>query len=185
VERNYVLVSVFLQRDCGGAYLTASTGTVRCLGGEDPSGSGSTPPGVQVLQGGVQCQKCIQPNALSSLQSPPVLRRAVAEQGCQDALHRTSVEGLKDPPGGSEFPQLPEVVEALLRLSHQSVNVCSPCQILCDVDSQVAAHPLHSIPINPPWCVSPLMLLCPPISSFVLETFSTRLLSWHQSDRLT
>jgi len=73
------------------------------------------------------------------LQSPPVLRGAVAEPGsdasCQDALHRTSVEGLKDPPGDSELPLLPEVVEALLRLAHQSVNVCSPSQILCDVDS--------------------------------------------------
>jgi len=54
------------------------------------------------------------------LQSPPVLRGAV---GNQDALHRTSIEGLKDPPGDSEFPQLPEVVEALLRLPHQSVKV--------------------------------------------------------------
>jgi len=49
------------------------------------------------------------------LQSPPVLRGAVAETGsdasCQDAVHRTSVEGLKDPPGDSELLQLPEVGE--------------------------------------------------------------------------
>jgi len=108
----------------------------------DPADSGSTPPGVQVMQGG---------SAEYPLQSPPVLRGAVAEPGsdasCQDALHHTSVEGLKDPPGDSELPQLPEV---LLRLPHQSDNVCSPSQILCDVDSQVpeAAHPLHSSPIK-------------------------------------
>jgi len=39
------------------------------------------------------------------LQSPPVLRGAVAEPGsdasCQDSLHRTSIEGLKEPPGDS------------------------------------------------------------------------------------
>jgi len=46
------------------------------------------------------------------LQSPRVLRGAVAEPG-SDALHLTSVEGLKDPPEDSEPPQLPEVVEAL------------------------------------------------------------------------
>jgi len=34
----------------------------------------------------------------------------------QDALHRTSVERLKNPPGDSEFPQLPEVVEVLRSL---------------------------------------------------------------------
>jgi len=55
------------------------------------------------------------------LQSPPVLRGAVPEPGsdasCQDALH-------------SEIPQLPEVIEALRCLPHQSVSVCSPSQIL-------------------------------------------------------
>jgi len=89
----------------------------------DPAGSGSTPPGIQVLQGG----ECPANSALSRthhpLQSPPVLRGVVAELGsyapCQDALHRTSVESLKDPPGDSELPQLPEVVEALLRLPYQ------------------------------------------------------------------
>jgi len=61
------------------------------------------------------------------------------------AFHRTSVEGLKDPPGDSELPQLPEVVEALLRLPQQSINVCCSSQILCNVDSQVpeAADRLH------------------------------------------
>jgi len=40
-------------------------------------------------------------------------------------------------------------------LPSSPVNVFSPSQILCDVDSQVceAAHPLHSSPINPKWCV--------------------------------
>jgi len=61
------------------------------------------------------------------LQSPPVLIGAVAKPGsdasCQDALHRTRLEGLKDPPVDSELPQLPEVVEVLLHLPHQSVNV--------------------------------------------------------------
>jgi len=64
-------------------------------------------------------------------------------------LPTSGVDGLKDPLGDSEIPQ----VEALLRLPHQSVDVCSPSQILCDVDSQEpeAAHPLHSTPINPQW----------------------------------
>jgi len=120
-------------------------------------------PGVQVLQGG----ECSANSAFSQthypLQSPPVLRGAVAQPGsdasCQDALHHTSVEGLKETPLS---PQLPEVIEALLCLPHQSV--CIPGQILCDVDSQVpvASHPLHSSPINPQWCVSPPMLLCRP-----------------------
>jgi len=53
------------------------------------------------------------------LQSPPVLRGAITEPGsdasCLDTLPRTSVEVLKDSPGDSELPQLPEVIEALLR----------------------------------------------------------------------
>ena len=63
----------------------------------------------------------------------------------------TAPERSEGSSGDSELPQLPEVVEALLHLPHQSVSVCSPSQILCDVDSQVpeAAHPLHSSPINP------------------------------------
>jgi len=97
---------------------------------------------------GESSANCVFSRTHYPLQSPLVLRGAAAEPGsdasCQDDLHHTSVEGLKDPPG--EFPQLPEVVEALLRLPHQSVNICSPSQILCDVDSQkpVAAHLLHN-----------------------------------------
>jgi len=80
--------------------------------------------GVQVLQGG-ECSANI---ALSRrhypVQSPSVLRGAVAEPGsdasCEDALHRASVEGLKDPPGDLQLPQLPEVVEALLPLPHRN-----------------------------------------------------------------
>jgi len=58
----------------------------------DPAGSGSTSPGVQVLQGG----ECGANSALSRTNYP--------------LQSLTSVEGLKDPPGDSEFPQLPEVV---------------------------------------------------------------------------
>jgi len=85
----------------------------------DPAGSSLTPHRLQVLQGGERGAN----NAFSQmhhhLQSPPFLRGAVAVPGSDascDALHRTSVEGLEDPPGDSEFPQLPEVVKALLRL---------------------------------------------------------------------
>jgi len=95
----------------------------------DPAGSGSTHPGVQVLQVG----ECSANSALSRthcpLQSPPVLRGAVAEPGSDalsHALHRTSIEGLKDPLGDTELPQLSVVGKALLHLPHQSVNVC--CQ---------------------------------------------------------
>jgi len=45
-----------------------------------------------------------------------------------------------------EFPQLPEVVEALLRLPQQSVNVSRPSQILC-VDSQVLLTLSTAVPL--------------------------------------
>jgi len=73
----------------------------------DPAGSGSIPPGVQVLQGGEGSANCALSRTHHPLQSPPVLRGAVAEPGSD------------------------------------------------------AAHPLHSSPINPQWCLSALML-CPP-----------------------
>jgi len=79
VERNSVLVSLFLQRDCGGAFLTAAAGTVCCWGGEDPAGSGSTPPEVQLLQGGEHSVNSAFRRTHHPLQSPPVLRGAVAE----------------------------------------------------------------------------------------------------------
>jgi len=148
-------------------------GVLRFL--HDPAGSGSTPPGVQVLQGAEYSANSALSRKHHPLQSPPILRGAVAEQGsnapCQDALHRTSVEGLKDPLGDSELPQLPEVVEAPLRLPHQSVNVGSPSQILCDVDSQVpeVAHPFHRGTINPQWCVSTLMLFPPQVHNQLLS----------------
>ena len=136
-------------------------GVVRIL--HNLTGSGSAPPGVQVLQGG----ECGSSSAFGrthySLQSPPILRGAVAKPGSyvsrQDALYSSRVERLKDPQGDSESLQLSEVVKALPCLSHQSVCVWRPCQILCDVDSQVfvAAHPLHSSPINPQWCVRQLL----------------------------
>jgi len=156
------------------ACLTSEVGTgccwvVRIL--HDPSGS--TPPGVQVLQGGECSSNSVLGRMHHPLQSLPFLRGAVAEPGsdtpCQDALHRTSVEGLKDPPGDTELPQLHEVVEALLRLPHQNVDVCSPSQILCDVDSQVpdAAHPLHSSTTQ--WSESPLMLRLPQVHNQLLN----------------
>jgi len=100
----------------------------------DPVGSGWTPPGVHVLQAGEYSANSALSRTHYPLQSPPFLRGAVAEPGsdasCQDALHRTSVEGLKDPLRDSELLQLPEEVEALFHLPHQSVNVCSQSQIL-------------------------------------------------------
>jgi len=78
-------------------------GVVRIL--HDPAGSGSTPPAVQVLQGGECSANSVLSRMHDPLQSPPVLRGAVTEPGSdasrQDALHRASVEGLKDPPGDS------------------------------------------------------------------------------------
>jgi len=63
----------------------------------------------------------------------------------------TSVEGLKDPPGDSELPQLPEVVEALLHLPHRklflkhiSSTLCSLCCILGNL------HPNTTTIMNTP-----------------------------------
>jgi len=60
---------------------------------------GSTPPGVQVLQSGESSANSTLSRTHHPLQSPPVLRRAVAEPDsdapCEHALHRTSIEGLK------------------------------------------------------------------------------------------
>ena len=95
---------------------TAAAETVRYWGGEDPSWSYElwfctswciSPAGRRVW-----FQWCVQPSALLSAE-PSCLEQYCCQtrQWCfLDALYSSRVEGLKDPHGDSEFPQLPEVV---------------------------------------------------------------------------
>ncbi|XP_035257601.1 uncharacterized protein LOC118218935 [Anguilla anguilla] len=68
----------------------------------------------------------------------------------QDSLNGCRVEGFQDLLGDSEFPQLSEVIQVLPCLSHHSVGVQCPCQVLCDVDTEVLeiSHPLYRWPID-------------------------------------
>ncbi|XP_064175105.1 uncharacterized protein LOC135245733 [Anguilla rostrata] len=88
-------------------------------------------------------------NLFSTKQGSPVQRGAVpAPDGDvpqQDSLSGCRVEGFQDLLGDSELPQLSEVIQALPCLSYHSVGVQCPCQILCDVDTEVLeiSHPLY------------------------------------------
>ncbi|XP_035257605.1 uncharacterized protein LOC118218939 [Anguilla anguilla] len=85
----------------------------------------------------------------STKQGSPVQRGAVpvpdGDVPQQDSLNGCRVEGFQDLLGDSERPQLSEVIQALPCLSHHSVGVQCPCQVLCDVDTEVLeiSHPLY------------------------------------------
>ncbi len=55
-----------------------------------------------------------------------------------------------------EFPKLSQMVQSLPGFLDQCLNVCSPSQVLRDVDTEVleAAHPLHRGPTDQKGCTT-------------------------------
>ncbi len=60
------------------------------------------------------------------------------------------IESFQDSWRDPEFPQLSQMVQPLPGFLHLCLDVCSPCQVLGDVDTEVleAAHPLHRGPAD-------------------------------------
>ncbi len=60
------------------------------------------------------------------------------------------IECFQDSWWDPEFPQLSQMVQSLPGFLNLSLNVCSPCQVLGDVYTEVleAAHPLHRGPTD-------------------------------------
>ncbi len=69
----------------------------------------------------------------------------------------------------------------------QCLNVCSPCQVLGDVYTEVleAAHPLHRGPTDHKRGVGPLLSLPEVHDQLFLLTFRERQLSWHHDVSLS
>ncbi len=74
------------------------------------------------------------------------------------------------------------MVQSMPGFLNLSLNVCSPCQVLGDVYTEVleATHPLHRGPTDHKRSVGPLLSL-PEVQDqlLVLLTFRERQLSWH------
>ncbi len=74
------------------------------------------------------------------------------------------------------------MVQSMPGFLNLSLNVCSPCQVLGDVYTEVleATHPLHRGPTDHKRSVGPLLSL-PEVHDqlLVLLTFRERQLSWH------
>ncbi len=70
-------------------------------------------------------------------------------------------ESFQDSWWDPEFPQLSQMVQSLPGFLNLSLNVCSPCQVLGDVYTEVleATHPLHRSPTDHKGGVGPLLSL--------------------------
>ncbi len=71
------------------------------------------------------------------------------------------IESFQDSWWDPEFPQLSQMVQSLPGFLNLSLNVCSPCQVLGDVYTEVleATHPLHRGPTDHKRSVGPLLSL--------------------------
>ncbi len=71
------------------------------------------------------------------------------------------IESFQDSWWDPEFPQLSQMVQSLPGFLNLSLNVCSPCQVLGDVYTEVleATHPLHRGPTDHKRGVGPLLSL--------------------------
>ncbi len=93
------------------------------------------------------------------------------------------IESFQDCWWDPEFPQLSQMVQSLPGFLNLSLNVCSPCQVLGDVYTEVleATHPLHRGPTDHKRSVGPLLSL--PEVHNQLFSFAhvqrERQLSWH------
>ncbi len=67
-----------------------------------------------------------------------------------NTLYGPWIESFQDSWWDPEFPQLSQMVQSLPGFLNLSLNVCSPCQVLGDVYTEVleAAHPLHRGPTD-------------------------------------
>ncbi len=68
----------------------------------------------------------------------------------QNTFYGPWIESFQDSWWDSEFPQLSQMVQPLPGFLHLCLDVCSPCQVLGDVYTEVleAAHPLHRGPTD-------------------------------------
>ncbi len=71
------------------------------------------------------------------------------------------IESFQDCWWDPEFPQLSQMVQSLPGFLDLCLNVCSPCQVLRDVYTEVleATHPLHRGPTDHKRSVGPLLSL--------------------------
>ncbi len=71
------------------------------------------------------------------------------------------IESFQDCWWDPEFPQLSQMVQSLPGFLNLCLNMCSPCQVLGDVYTEVleAAHPLHRGPTDHKRGVGPLLSL--------------------------
>ncbi len=71
------------------------------------------------------------------------------------------IESFQDCWWDPEFPQLSQMVQSLPGFLDLSLNVCSPCQVLGDVYTEVleATHPLHRGPTDHKRGIGPLLSL--------------------------
>ncbi len=101
----------------------------------------STPPGVDVLEGGKLTSNNVAGCSHDPLQRPAVASGAVSKPGGdaagQDALHSAGVEGSEDSGAHFKLPQPSQEEEALMCLLQPCICVSRPCEILVDVNAEV------------------------------------------------
>ncbi len=112
---------------------------------------------------GEQTLRCAQLSARLSLElCSPGLRNYHTTLRCtQYAFYGPWIESFQDSWWDPEFPQLSQMVQSLPGFLNLCLNVCSPCQVLGDVYTEVleATHPLHRGPIDHKRSVGPLLSL--------------------------
>ncbi len=83
------------------------------------------------------------------------------------------IESFQDCWWDPEFPQLSQMVQSLPGFLDLSLNVCSPCQVLGDVYTEVleATHPLHRGPTDHKRGIGPLLSL-PEVYNQLFSFFS-------------
>ncbi len=108
----------------------------------------------------LQTLRCAQPSAqLSAELCSPDLKRF--HTTLRYTFYGPWIERFQDCWWDPEFPQLSQMVQSLPGFHNLSLNVCSPCQVLWDVYTEVleAAHPLHRGPTDHKRSLGSLMSL--------------------------
>ncbi len=115
---------------------------------------------------GEQTLRCAQLNARLSAElcSPDLWRyhtTLICTFSSQYTFYGPWIESFQDSWWDPEFPQLSQMVQSLPGFLHLCLDVCSPCQVLGDVYTEVreAAHPLHRGPTDHKRSVGPLLSL--------------------------
>ncbi len=112
---------------------------------------------------GEQTLRCAQLSARLSVElcSPDLMSYHTTLALSQYTFYGPWIERFQDCWWDPEFPQLWLIVQSLPGFLNLSLNVCSPCQVLGDVYTEVleATHPLHRGPTDHKRSVGPLLSL--------------------------